>query len=61
MESSPPGSSDVKAAFRKLSNDTANRNYRRHSPTDGSSSSDGKLSFPIVFVNVCNLYLHTGC
>ncbi|KAK4784632.1 hypothetical protein SAY86_019000 [Trapa natans] len=43
MESSPRQNADVKATFRKLSNDAANRNYRRHSPTNGSSSSDEDL------------------
>ncbi|XP_031383508.1 arginine/serine-rich coiled-coil protein 2 isoform X3 [Punica granatum] len=44
MESSPPeNSSDMKAAFRKPSNDASKRNYRRRSPTDGSSSSDVEL------------------
>lgn len=61
MESSTPESSDLKAAFHKPSNDAANRNYRRHSPTDGSSSSDGKLSFLIAFDFVCNLHLLSGC
>lgn len=45
MESSPPESYEVKATFCKLSNDASNRNYRRCSPTDGSSSSDGELFF----------------
>lgn len=58
MESSPPESSVVKAAFRKPSNDAANRNYRRRSPTDGSSSSDGKLFFLIAFTFDCGLHLH---
>ncbi|KAK4789759.1 hypothetical protein SAY86_017063 [Trapa natans] len=39
MESSPWESTDAKAAFHKLSYDAANRNYRMHSPIDGSSSS----------------------
>lgn len=60
MESSPPESFDLKAAFRKPSNDAANRNYRRRSPTNGSFSSDGKLSFLIAFDFVCNRLL-LGC
>lgn len=33
--------SETKMAFRKPSNDAANRKYRRHSPVGGSSSSEG--------------------
>lgn len=36
-----PDNADAKAAFRKPSNDAANRKYRRRSPVSGSSSSDG--------------------
>ncbi|KAK4792418.1 hypothetical protein SAY86_022853 [Trapa natans] len=43
MESSPPESSDVRVTFQKLSNDAANRNYHRSSPTDGLSASDVDL------------------
>jgi hypothetical protein len=32
---------ETKATFRKPSNDMANRKYRRHSPMNGSSLSDG--------------------
>ncbi|GLT95786.1 hypothetical protein SLE2022_134480 [Rubroshorea leprosula] len=39
---SPPGDgSNTKTAFRKPSNDAANRKYRRRSPVGGSSSSEG--------------------
>ncbi|XP_059646071.1 uncharacterized protein LOC132290395 isoform X2 [Cornus florida] len=40
-QSSSPENADVRAAFRKPSNDAANRKYRRRSPVSGSSSSDG--------------------
>ncbi|XP_019245285.1 PREDICTED: splicing regulatory glutamine/lysine-rich protein 1 isoform X1 [Nicotiana attenuata] len=41
-KSSPQENVDSKGAFRKLSNDAANRKYRRRSPVGGgSSSSDG--------------------
>ncbi|KAK9290763.1 hypothetical protein L1049_008939 [Liquidambar formosana] len=40
-QSPSPDNADAKTAFRKPSNDTANRKYRRHSPVSGSSSSDG--------------------
>ncbi|XP_058205356.1 uncharacterized protein LOC131319214 [Rhododendron vialii] len=36
-----PDNANAKAAFRKPSNDAANRKYRRRSPVSGSSSSDG--------------------
>lgn len=39
-----PDNADAKAAFRKPSNDAANRKYRRRSPVSGSSSSDGSLA-----------------
>lgn len=41
QSSSPPDTPDTKASFRKPSNDAANRRYRRRSPANGSSSSDG--------------------
>ncbi|KAK1386566.1 arginine/serine-rich coiled-coil protein 2 [Heracleum sosnowskyi] len=41
LPSSPADSDGAKAAFRKPSNDVVNRKYRRRSPVDGSSSSDG--------------------
>uniref|UniRef100_A0A5B6Z8K2 Putative arginine/serine-rich coiled-coil protein 2 isoform X2 n=1 Tax=Davidia involucrata TaxID=16924 RepID=A0A5B6Z8K2_DAVIN len=41
LQSSSPDTADAKAAFRKPSNDAANRKYRRRSPISGSSSSDG--------------------
>ncbi|KAA8517283.1 hypothetical protein F0562_017576 [Nyssa sinensis] len=41
LQSSSPDNADAKAAFRKPSNDAANRKYRRRSPINGSSSSDG--------------------
>ncbi|KAK4837175.1 hypothetical protein QYF36_003385 [Acer negundo] len=40
---SPDAAADTKAAFRKPSNEAANRKYRRRSPLNGSSSSDGSL------------------
>lgn len=40
-ESARDAAADTKAAFRKPSNEAANRKYRRRSPLDGSSSSDG--------------------
>ncbi|KAL1820999.1 hypothetical protein DCAR_0417372 [Daucus carota subsp. sativus] len=41
LQSSPADSDCAKAAFRKPSNDVVNRKYRRRSPVDGSSPSDG--------------------
>ncbi|XP_021297473.1 arginine/serine-rich coiled-coil protein 2 isoform X3 [Herrania umbratica] len=41
LQTSPPDSSDAKAAFRKFSNDASNRQYRRRSPISRSSSSEG--------------------
>lgn len=41
LPTSPTDSDSAKAAFRKPSNDVVNRKYRRRSPVDGSSSSDG--------------------
>ncbi|KAL5745376.1 hypothetical protein ACOSP7_026522 [Xanthoceras sorbifolium] len=43
MESQSPvdAAADTKVAFRKPSNEAANRKYRRRSPLNGSSSSDG--------------------
>ncbi|XVF07097.1 hypothetical protein REPUB_Repub06bG0109100 [Reevesia pubescens] len=41
LRTSPPDSSDAKAAFRKPSNDASNRQYRRHSPVTRLSSSEG--------------------
>lgn len=41
LPSSPADSDSAKAAFRRPSNDVVNRKYRRRSPVDGSSSSDG--------------------
>ncbi|XP_058724062.1 uncharacterized protein LOC131595663 isoform X1 [Vicia villosa] len=40
-QSPPLGDSDTKNVFRKPSGEAANRNYRRRSPIDGSSSPDG--------------------
>ncbi|CAL5207776.1 unnamed protein product [Lathyrus oleraceus] len=40
-QSPPCGDSDTKNVFRKPSGEAANRNYRRRSPIDGSSSPDG--------------------
>eukprot|EP00262_Sarcandra_glabra_P014282 TRINITY_DN4147_c0_g1_i2.p1 TRINITY_DN4147_c0_g1~~TRINITY_DN4147_c0_g1_i2.p1 ORF type:complete len:535 (-),score=128.68 TRINITY_DN4147_c0_g1_i2:121-1725(-) len=39
LQSQFPDNSDVKASFRKPSNDAANRKYRRRSPVSGSASS----------------------
>lgn len=44
LYSPPSESAGTKAAFRKPSNDAANRNYRRRSPVCGSSSADGSPS-----------------
>lgn len=41
MQSPPTDTADAKTAFRKPSNDAANRKYRRRSPVSGSSSSSG--------------------
>ncbi|XP_021744494.1 arginine/serine-rich coiled-coil protein 2-like isoform X2 [Chenopodium quinoa] len=45
MDSNPSSptqeSNEMKAEFRKITNDTANRKYRRHSPVSGSSDEDG--------------------
>ncbi|XVE90727.1 hypothetical protein DITRI_Ditri20bG0100500 [Diplodiscus trichospermus] len=41
LQTSPPNSSDAKAAFRKPSNDASNRQYRRRSSVSRSSSSEG--------------------
>ncbi|KAJ9184998.1 hypothetical protein P3X46_004679 [Hevea brasiliensis] len=41
MQSPTPDNVETKAAFRKPSNHVANRKYRRRSPADGSSSSEG--------------------
>ncbi|XP_021745702.1 arginine/serine-rich coiled-coil protein 2-like isoform X2 [Chenopodium quinoa] len=45
MDSNPSSptqeSNEMKAEFRKITNDTANRKYRRHSPVSGSSGEDG--------------------
>ncbi|KAI4300894.1 hypothetical protein L6164_034221 [Bauhinia variegata] len=41
LPSPPPYSIDAKNAFHKPSGDAANRNYRRHSPVDGSPSFAG--------------------
>ncbi|KAE8701686.1 ABC transporter B family member 1-like [Hibiscus syriacus] len=41
LETSPPDSSDAKAAFCKSSNDTSNRRYRHRTPVSGLSSSEG--------------------
>ncbi|KAJ8760145.1 hypothetical protein K2173_011001 [Erythroxylum novogranatense] len=40
-QSLPPDDAEVKTTFRKPSGDVSTRNYRRHSPVHGSSSSDG--------------------
>ncbi|XWS57163.1 hypothetical protein CRYUN_Cryun09bG0149500 [Craigia yunnanensis] len=40
LQTSPPDSSDAKAAFRKPSNDASNRQYRRGSPVSRLSSSE---------------------
>lgn len=49
-QSSPRENMDSKskATFRKPANDAGNRKYRRRSPENGSSSSDGKLLSLIV-------------
>ncbi|KAE8724184.1 ABC transporter B family member 1-like [Hibiscus syriacus] len=41
LKTSPPDSSDAKAAFRKPSNDTSSRQYRRRTPVSGLSSAEG--------------------
>lgn len=45
----PSDDADAKTQFRKPSTDATNRKYRRHTPVNGSSSSDGRLFNSIWF------------
>lgn len=55
-QSPPHDNSDTKNAFRKPSGEATNRNYRRRSPIEGSSSPDGSSVLNFVFFNELVLF-----